>query len=388
MSLTNVTIDDAGNSTAGTILYSPPLCNGSGWTVKEGQGLGGSYRFCASSNKTVTPSATFSFTGVAVYYMSPYFPGSLMNITIDGSVPHSVNLSNPAGQTGNLSDPAIIWSAINLNNTQHSIELLPANGSRTLNVDAFIITQVQNNVTAGPTSGNSTPISPIPGDSASLGLSVQSAATTRLSIGLGVTFGVLSFLIFVFISIFLARRQRKLKDQFRWVKTIPPLHPEDYADPDMAATRGFTQSKVSYVSQKTSRLDDNALAMRALPNRAHGSSPANDYEGDVRSELGAKGHDDDVPPLRPVQSPIKYEPARTATSSSLVGPRPRSASTSTRGNGAPVSRQPTFTSTRLEPVRASASSQPSSFNQAAFVKEKGSMSRSTTFSSTRLEPVR
>lgn len=60
-----------------------------------------------------------------------------MSFTLDGVKSQDVGLSAPAGTTSNTSATSIIWSAINLNNTQHLLELHPSNGSSTLNVDAF-----------------------------------------------------------------------------------------------------------------------------------------------------------------------------------------------------------------------------------------------------------
>jgi hypothetical protein len=61
-----------------------------------------------------------------------------MGFTLDGVETQGVNLSAPAGTSSNTSASTVIWSAVNLNNTQHLLELRPNNGSRTLNVDAFM----------------------------------------------------------------------------------------------------------------------------------------------------------------------------------------------------------------------------------------------------------
>ncbi|KAF8186627.1 hypothetical protein BJ912DRAFT_970997, partial [Pholiota molesta] len=436
MSLQNVTIDDGANSTVAQILYSPPLCNGSGWTVSEGQGVGDSYRFCTSSNKSVTPSASLSFTGVGVYYMSPYFPGDFMGFTLDGVETQGVNLSAPAGTSSNTSASAVIWSAVNLNNTQHLLELRPNNGSRTLNVDAFIITQLASNATAP--SGNVTQAPPT-GTNPLLGLPnllppVQSARTTRLSMGLGITFGALSFLIFLGISIFLGRRTRGMRQNFYGSKPIPSIHPVD-EDPDVIDTRAaYTQDSYQQSSPVSPRTDEVAVPMRMLPSVAHGSFTTQpDFEGGYalsegdahgraspafsntlliskRASSSSQGHGGEYdaaaspsgaaavkhhPPI------IKFEPVRMSTAP--AGPRVRAGSSSAQSHGhgmgdggASVSRNTTFAS-RLEPARARGpeSNAPSAFSASAFGgasardHESGAVSRSATmFNSTRFEPVR
>ncbi|KAF8963186.1 hypothetical protein BDZ97DRAFT_1662030 [Flammula alnicola] len=386
MSLHNVTVDD-GNSTL--ISYQPPLCNGSGWTVNNQRGFSGSFRYCTTND---TLSANLSFTGVAVYYVSPTFEGQFIRFRLDGIfMSDAVNLSTPTGQTINATQTRVMWSQTSLDNKQHLLELHPGNGSTTLNVDAFIITQAD----ATPSSS----IIPIPtAATANSGLSAQSSKTTRLAMGFGITFGSLSFLIFLGIAIFLGRRIRRVNKRYSWSKTIPPL---PVNEPDTFDTRGYTQdSSHSPVSPQGA---EDIVPMHPLPSVAHGSFTTHDFEHDDRASDTTKGWASPVPshthllhngppssqghgdPIPFISRNKTFAPKLEPMRSSPVLPSPHlhySAASSSRltpkESEASVSRSTTFAS-RLEPA--------GSLSYTSYGDNGASVSRSTTFTS-KLEPVR
>lgn len=57
----NITVDDAASTKE--LVYTPPLCDGNGWTVLTDRGHGGSYRRCDAPGA----KATFTFTGMSVF---------------------------------------------------------------------------------------------------------------------------------------------------------------------------------------------------------------------------------------------------------------------------------------------------------------------------------
>lgn len=175
----------------------------------------------------------------------------------------------------------------------------------------------------------------------------QTASQTRFALGLGISFGIASFAVFVFICVSLGKRRRQLKKRYSWSKPVPPLRPTSsmYSQHATKYTGGSgTQGLGSPIaSPKTD--DGGDLAMYRLPSVAHGSFTT---------------HDDDV-----------------ATTRGWGSPTPSNKNLLPHGqldNAQSLSRNTTTSTTRLEPVRR--------FDNAQ------SLSRNTTTSTTRLEPVR
>ncbi|KIM39313.1 hypothetical protein M413DRAFT_197132 [Hebeloma cylindrosporum] len=319
MSSRNVTIDDLNNSTL--ISYHPALCNGSAWSVNDQRGYSGTYRYCTSSDAL---SANISFTGVAVYYVSPNFEGSSIRFRLDGVLSENINLSTPPGDAVNRSRTRIIWSQTELENKLHSLELHPGTNVTTLNVDAFIITQ------ADTMNTNST--SPIATAAAAAGVPAQSPGTTRLGIAFGVTFGSIAFLIFMGIAVFLAKRTRALNRRYSWTKPVPQLSANDqYLN--NTDTRAFTQDSHD-PSRRSLTMGEPEFVMRPLPVPAHGSfTTRGDFE-----------HEDDSPRWTSKSPAPSHAPSNSHL---LYGP----SSSHGHGDVVSVSRGATFTSSRLEPVR-------------------------------------
>ena len=147
----NVTID-SGNSTL--FAYSPPDCNGSGWTTTNQTAYLGSYRNCTTHGGP-GPSANITFTGelpktlspekssrwwigTAVYYVSPPLQGQSMRFRLDGVLSQDINLATAGQPINKTVNTRIVWQQTDLNNTQHTLELLPGTSSSTLNVDAVM----------------------------------------------------------------------------------------------------------------------------------------------------------------------------------------------------------------------------------------------------------
>ncbi|TFK73236.1 hypothetical protein BDN72DRAFT_212654 [Pluteus cervinus] len=136
MTLTNITIDNI-NTTA--IHYFPPLCNGTGWNQNGAFtqfAFSQTYTFCQG---IYDARAVFKFTGIAVYFISALFQDSnSMWFHLDDRAYEEVQMKSP---TGALFSSRVIWSAQNLTNTDHVLELLPGTydgGYGYVTVDAFM----------------------------------------------------------------------------------------------------------------------------------------------------------------------------------------------------------------------------------------------------------
>jgi len=125
------------------------------WNTKSLPGnydYGGSHQW--SSDPTAT--ATFTFTGVEVYYMSALFSASVTSqIALDGGPEHFVNLTSPGGgATDEVVWSDVVWSAAQLEDTQHTVAVsaVQTNGGRSgyVIVDAFIYTVTTSSVSGGP----------------------------------------------------------------------------------------------------------------------------------------------------------------------------------------------------------------------------------------------
>ncbi|KIM82423.1 hypothetical protein PILCRDRAFT_461899 [Piloderma croceum F 1598] len=85
-------------------------------------------------------SATFTFTGVGVYYMSSLFNHSVTTqISIDGNPAQVLNLTSPAGG-GAIQDvaSAAVWGMDQLSNMPHNVVISRAPGGIFVEVDAFM----------------------------------------------------------------------------------------------------------------------------------------------------------------------------------------------------------------------------------------------------------
>jgi hypothetical protein len=227
----NVTIDNT-NQTA--FEYYPPLCNGTGWERDESTyaaySVQNTYAYCSG---TFNAHATFTFTGIAVYYSMPLFetPDSMM-LKLDDRPLDTISLTSPSGLPV-MSQ--VIWSVLNLTNTQHRVELLPGqfNGDvGFVSVDAFIVTEDDT-----PTSSSASP--------SATGAPSRSKSSSKKSksIGIGVGVGVGSLILFGLLAIFLFFRKKR-RSQAGIVK--PSLTDSPVAQTFMTpTTTGTTQPFIS-----------------------------------------------------------------------------------------------------------------------------------------------
>ncbi|KIM89415.1 hypothetical protein PILCRDRAFT_813343 [Piloderma croceum F 1598] len=93
-----------------------------------------------------TAAATLSFTGSAIYYMSPLWPYSAnVLITLDNAEPVWVNLTHPSELNTSIYGPEpakseVVWGASGLSDSAHKVIMsMPENGSF-IALDTFIYT--------------------------------------------------------------------------------------------------------------------------------------------------------------------------------------------------------------------------------------------------------
>ncbi|KAJ7779609.1 hypothetical protein B0H16DRAFT_1299840 [Mycena metata] len=113
----NITLDDVSPMIKYSGKWEPSSSHMSGLD------FGGSHTFSSDSSA----SATFTFTGVAIYYLSPRWPYAVSTrLTLDGGSSTLVNLTDPAtspsppgGSESALT--SVVWSATALTNTSHTL---------------------------------------------------------------------------------------------------------------------------------------------------------------------------------------------------------------------------------------------------------------------------
>ncbi|KJA20992.1 hypothetical protein HYPSUDRAFT_68122 [Hypholoma sublateritium FD-334 SS-4] len=112
----NITIDD----TNPAIAYAPA----GAWVVSANSSLdfGGAHMLTQNPNGT----ATFNFTGIAVFLLSPKWPYTVNTaVALDGGAPVLVDLVDhtrpDVGQGPETVQFSAVWGATGLNNTQHTL---------------------------------------------------------------------------------------------------------------------------------------------------------------------------------------------------------------------------------------------------------------------------
>ncbi|KAF8903730.1 hypothetical protein CPB84DRAFT_1845701 [Gymnopilus junonius] len=346
----NVTVD-AVNSTL--IAYSPPDCVGSGWTINNQTGFLASYRNCTTLG-AVGPSANITFTGTAVYYVSPPLQGQSMRFMLDGVLSDDVNLATAGHPINKTVSTRIVWKQTDLNNTQHTLELLPGTNSSTLSVDALMITQLAPNITnttSPAASPSPTTQSPLAG--ALTGVSMGYTTYQKVTIAFGSIFGSFSFFVFVFLFIFLSRRRRELDRSAGWAKAQSLEQPFGFDAGPMITLNHIEEPPFSPVDSGTSsRLGEQVMPMQTLPNVPHGSFTTYEYGSRDATEVGT------------MRGTMTSDAPLSRASSSKVHPQDiplstTSASKSHLSSIPPPSgpRRPSFVS-RLEPVRRSTTQPP------------------------------
>lgn len=173
------------------------------------------------------------------------------------------------------------------------------------------------------------------------------SSTTKFSYALGITFGAVSFLIFLAILIALGRRRRELK-RFTRSKPIPPLRPNSTTFESHVDHTGTQDQYVASSSVYTSpKMEEAPLPMRPLPSFSQRNSGSQ-----TTHDAGDQETYDDFDTLA---APSRSWPSPAPSNRLLLSP----ASVSSRGhsdNTPPpaLSRSGTATTSstaKLEPVR-------------------------------------
>lgn len=310
----NITIDDTLNSTL--IAFSPPDCNGQGWRTTSGRGLNGNYSTCTDS--TNVPSATLNFTGVAVYYRSPYFDGALVRFRLDGVLSDDIDLSTPPGAKFNASATRIVYSQTNLTNEAHTLQLFPSQNS-TLNVDAFIVTTQA----GGPPSVNGTTPSPANPLTANQG-AISPKTTKDFGLAVGITVGSIALIILVVLFFFASRTRRNLNARFKWSgRQPPPLSNDRQLTYQSKMQQDVLGSRLSTPSPPPSPITRNTdLPMKSMTSLPLGSDASHDLRPwSPPTSNTSHRHLISSPSMRsnnfsahrsPSPATIKFEPVRRA----------------------------------------------------------------------------
>ncbi|KAG6837293.1 hypothetical protein H0H93_011895 [Arthromyces matolae] len=129
----NVTVDDQDSS----IVYNPR----SSWTLSANSSLdvGGAHMLTQDPSAT----ATFTFTGVAVYYMAPLWPYTVNTaVSLDHGPAILLDLVDHSrantGQGSETVQSQVIWGSEELSNTPHTLVISVGTGQPYAVVDAFI----------------------------------------------------------------------------------------------------------------------------------------------------------------------------------------------------------------------------------------------------------
>ncbi|KAF8076981.1 hypothetical protein FPV67DRAFT_1715941 [Lyophyllum atratum] len=234
----NVTIDDQDPS----IAYVPRQS----WVLSANSNLnaGGAHML----TQDMTATATFTFTGVAIYFMSPLWPYTVNTaVSLDSGTPILLDLvdhSRPnVGQGVETVQSNVIWGAAGLPNTQHRLVISVGAGQPFAIVDTLIYTALDpedlttsSSPTLGPssTSPRFQPSSTSSGNpAATSGASGNSSSSHVLPIALGTALGVLALLI-VALGIWFCNRRRRRPTSEAWTVAGTPYPGSPQMGPSMS----------------------------------------------------------------------------------------------------------------------------------------------------------
>lgn len=201
----NITVDDGSPS----VVYRPP----DSWNVSSQTNLniGGYHKLTVDS----AAIANFTFTGVAVYFMSPRWPYRVnTQISLDSGAPILLDLvdhSRPDARQGSETvQSEVIWGASNLSNTRHSLVMSVGPGQPYAIVDALMYTVPGDGPGGGPSSAS-------PAGSSDFGVSASPSVTSgnsekktsshTLAVVVGIVAGVCG-LILIALVLFICKRRK------------------------------------------------------------------------------------------------------------------------------------------------------------------------------------
>ncbi|KAF9037866.1 hypothetical protein BDZ89DRAFT_433189 [Hymenopellis radicata] len=217
---------------------------------------GGSHRMSSFSDA----AATFTFTGVAVYYISTLWPYSVnTTVTLDGQDPEQLNLTDPLASSSDggsaSSSYAVHWGRTGLANTTHKLVLSAGanQASPYTVVDAFIYT-IDNGTVTTTSPTNTTNTTPIEAP--------RHKDITAVIIGVAI--GALTLLIALALAVFCWRRRRNAQRADPWRSVLPP------ATSDPPSVSQLNAMGITYTPLTP---DDTSVPNTACPSLIHMTAP-------------------------------------------------------------------------------------------------------------------
>ncbi|KAF8828061.1 hypothetical protein F5879DRAFT_38355 [Lentinula edodes] len=197
----NVTVDDSD----GSISYS------TGWSVSSGSNsldYGGYHHL--SDSKTAT--ASFTFTGIAVYIMAPLWPYAVgAQAGVDGSSPVSIDMQDHTHTSDGGSEDvasAVLWGMDGLSNSSHTLQISFWDSEEYIALDAIIYTvQDSSSTTASSSFSSSSSSSSSSATSASSASKISSTSHTGVIVG-AIAGGIVIAFIVIAFAVCLTRRRR------------------------------------------------------------------------------------------------------------------------------------------------------------------------------------
>jgi hypothetical protein len=196
-----------------------------------------------------------------------------MQFELDGVPFGDVNLTR-WDRSMDSPDPQVFWYKTDLENKEHSLELSPGTYNSTVFVDAFVQVQIFFLLFEALTLPyhrytvlDATDVPPVTSVSSRVAAPTTqqaavstSSAQDRISIGLGVSFGVIILIIFFGIAWLLRKTMRSRSARYSWKAPVPPLP----IDLPTSFETGYSQS--SKQSTYSPRMGETLLpAIRPLP---------------------------------------------------------------------------------------------------------------------------
>ncbi|KIM38681.1 hypothetical protein M413DRAFT_447638 [Hebeloma cylindrosporum] len=256
--LRNVTIDDNDDS----ITYSPS----SSWNETDFDELNIGGRHMVTSDTSAT--ATFTFTGIAIYFYSPLWPFRVSTaLSLDGEPAQTVDLTDytvPTVDDGpETVQSQVVWSLVGLENTEHTLVISVGAGEDIAIVDALMYTALDpgdstSSISKAP---SSTSYLPLPTHSSTSAVaSTSSSAKKGLSIALGLVCTTFGLLVLGALYWYWRRRQRKREEE--------ELYNEHDDSPEMSNTTQGTYASRGPRTGYYSRPRDPSSRYRPVNNTA------------------------------------------------------------------------------------------------------------------------
>ncbi|KAG5634304.1 hypothetical protein H0H81_002475 [Sphagnurus paluster] len=309
----NVTVNHQDPS----IQYTPPAS----WIVSAPSTLDAAGTHMLTQDPAAT--ATFTFTGVAVYFLSPLWPYAVNTaVSLDAAPPVLVDLvdhSRPTADGGpETVQSQVRWSAAGLANTKHTLVISVGARQSFAVVDALIYTTLDPASSATPpTSSMATFTAPLSTPSPPSSTSTSSSSSSSphiLPIILGTALGAIALLILLLLLICCCKRRRRRPVSEPWsvtgipyavaspgppVSTVPPPPPPPgAANRDSGGSYGYEAAagaRASYDSGHAMPPTGTSTGRRTVPEvvrYSHGAT-SSIGTGAGLAGVGAGGMPDD-----------------------------------------------------------------------------------------------